>query len=244
MILKDQLLHGFLHKEMIDKIYIIHYSKLKERRENIDSFLKDSGVPYEFITDYDQENLEYVKSNYYNLDQNEYYRKIDVYKNVNLRPKFRVLSDAEISCTIKHIIAIKKISDECENCGLILEDDAIPYNSNFIGEIEKTIIETPDNWGCIFLGNGIGNNFISNHKKNRITDTLYKAEHPATNCAEAYVINKNTAKIIYDTIIPFQQISDWELACNFYLNNLDIYWRIPSLLYQGSISGKFKSTLR
>ena len=229
---------------MIDKIYIIHYTKLKERREHIESIVSKYNIPYEFITEYDQEDLEYVKSKYYNLDIDEYNKKIEIYNRTKHGiPPFRKLSDAEISCTIKHIIAIKKLSEEC-NIGLILEDDAIPYNDSFIDLAEKSIKESPDNWGSIFIGNGCGDEFIKQKSKYRINENLFSVPHPATNCAEAYILNKQSAEKLYNSMLPFQQISDWELACSFWLQSIDVFWRIPSLIYQGSISGEFKSSLR
>jgi GR25 family glycosyltransferase involved in LPS biosynthesis len=229
---------------MIEKIYIVHYTKLKERKDNILQILDKINIPYEFITDFDKEDLNFVKSNYYNLDQTEYNKKIQIYnRTIYGAPPFRILSDAEISCTIKHILAIKKLSEEC-NCGLILEDDAIPYAASFLEEANKSISEAPENWGSIFIGNGCGDDFIKSKNKYRVSETIFKIDHPASNCAEAYIMNKNSAGKIYNRILPFQQISDWELACCFWIEDIDVYWRIPSLIYQGSISGKFKSTLR
>jgi len=228
---------------MIDKIYIIHYTKLTERKERILSSLEKQGVPYEFITEYDQEDLEYVKKNYYNEDKEEYEKKIKTYEKLYGKLPFKPLNDAEISCTIKHILAIKKVSEECSSAGLILEDDAIAYYDNFLFETERSM-GCYDNWGCIFLGQGIGDSFIGSKEKENIAENLYRVHHPATNCAEAFVIKKEVAKLVYKTILPFQQISDWEMACNFDMNNIDICWRLPSLFYQGSKSGEYKSTLR
>jgi GR25 family glycosyltransferase involved in LPS biosynthesis len=229
---------------MIEKIYIVHYTKLKERKEDLLKILSQIDIPFEFITDYDQEDLDFVKSNYYNLDQSEYNRKIEIYKKTKYgAPPFRILSDAEISCTIKHIIAIKKLSEECE-CGLILEDDAIPYAASFLEEANKSISEAPEDWGSIFIGNGCGDEFIKEKSKNLVNGSIYNVSHPATNCAEAYILNKSTAEKVYQNMIPFQQISDWELSCCFWLQNINVYWRLPSLIYQGSITGKYKSSLR
>jgi GR25 family glycosyltransferase involved in LPS biosynthesis len=229
---------------MIDKIYIVHYTKLTERKENILNILEQINVPYEFISEYDQEDLEFVKEQYYNLDIKEYNRKIQIYNSTKYgAPPFRKLSDAEISCTIKHILAIKKLSEEC-NVGLILEDDAIPYGPEFLEKANKCLKEAPENWGSIFIGNGCGDDFISQKNKYRVTNDLFKVPHPATNCAEAYIMNKKSAEIIFNNMLPFQQISDWELACCYWTQNVDVYWYLPSLIYQGSISGKFKSSLR
>ena len=43
-----------------------------------------------------------------------------------------------------------------------------------------------------------------------------KVGHPATNCLEAYIIKKETAKKIVDSILPFNLVIDWELAYQFY----------------------------
>lgn len=229
---------------MIDKIYIVHYTKLVERKENIVKTLEKLNVPYEFITEYDKEDLEYVKENFYNLDIEEYNRKIQIYnQTTHGAPPFRKLSDAEISCTIKHIIAIKKLSVECEH-GLILEDDAIPYGLDFLEKANRSIEEAPKDWGAIFIGNGCGDDFISRKNKQEVTENLYKVSHPATNCAEAYIMNRQSAKKVFDNILPFQQISDWELACCYWTQNINVFWHLPSLIYQGSISGQFKSSLR
>ena len=178
------------------------------------------------------------------MDTDEYARKIKVYNTtIGGGLPLRRLSDAEISCTIKHILAIKKISEECK-IGLILEDDAIPYSSSFLDEANNSLKEAPDNWDSIFIGNGCGYDFINSKNKMKISETLFKVSHPATNCAEAYILNKDSARKVYENILPFQQISDWEIACCFGLQNMDVYWRLPSLIYQGSKNGEFKSTLR
>lgn len=225
----------------INKIYIIHYTKLTERKEHILSVLENVNIPYEFIEVYDKENL--IGNTYYNPNEELCENKIRPLWNIR-EHGFRILNDNEISCTIKHIIAIKKISEECEECGLIIEDDAIPYHNNFITQIEDLILMAPKNWGSIFFGEGCGNDFIGLKEKEHISGKLFKVKHPASNCAEAYVLHKNSAKIVSESMSSFQLVSDWEMASAFYTNNLDVYWNVPPLFYQGSKSGKFKSTLR
>ena len=67
--------------------------------------------------------------------------------------------------------------------------------------------------------------------------------HPATNCAEGYLIKKDIARTIYNGAKPFHLISDWELAYQLYAANARVYWWHPSLIEQGSKNGMFKSTL-
>ena len=107
------------------KIYIIHYTKLEERKRNIQSILDPFSIDYEFIESFDKEELK-------QLDRKEYYEdsKIKFDEKVTLwkerANKYYTLSEAEISCTIKHIEALKKIRDGDHEFNLILEDDAIP----------------------------------------------------------------------------------------------------------------------
>ena len=51
----------------IKTIYVIHYSKLKERKKNIQKHFKDHVENINFIEDIDQENINLEsKSNQYN----------------------------------------------------------------------------------------------------------------------------------------------------------------------------------
>lgn len=227
-----------------DKIYIVHYTKLKDRYENIIPFLESSKVPYEFITDYDKEDLnENLLKQFYLGDEEKFLNKINYSYNF-LNCNYRILNEAEISCTIKHLVAIKKLSEECSNFGLILEDDAIFYE-NFNKNYKKCFEETPNDWDAIFLGEGCGVNFQTSKILNgeKISENCYNVPHPATNCAEAYLMKPNIAKKVYEESIPFQLVSDWELGYQFHKLNCKIYWWYPSLVTQGSRNGKYQSTL-
>ena len=234
----------------LNKIFILHYTRVPERRELMKHNLSDfeADIDIEYITGYDAEDLtdaDLIK--YYNKDISEYNRKIVVYDGHlgNGVPPISEVNRNGISCNIKHLIAMDKIANGEDEFAVILEDDAIPYDSDFIKNINETINEIElDKWGCIFLGNGLGNNFIGKIAKKRVTDTLYKVGHPSTNCTEGYLLKKATAKKLLKSMIPFQQIIDWELSCALYENDVNVYWRLPSLVYQGSITGKFKSTIR
>tara|TARA_R110000868_G_scaffold27089_1_gene103493 strand:+ start:4433 stop:5110 length:678 start_codon:yes stop_codon:yes gene_type:complete len=223
-------------------IYIVHYTKLCDRKKNIFSILKDSNSNFEFIENYDKENLN--NNNYYLPNSDMFKEKTKLWKNEI--HNFRILNDAEISCTIKHILAIEKVANQNDDYGLILEDDAIPCSSNFKDEIQQLIDNAPSNWDAIFLGLGCGLNFINEKINNKkvINNEFIEMDHPATNCAEAYLLKKKSAKRILNSIIPFQLVSDWELAYQFYKLNMHIYWTKNPLFYQGSKTGQFTSTLR
>jgi len=227
-----------------DKIYIIHYSKLKDRYLHISKFFDNCEIPYEFILENDQEDLSSeTLDKYYKPNKEEYEKRISKLWNINAH-KFRYLNKAEISCTIKHITAIQKLSIECPNYGLILEDDAI-FSDDFNEKSIKYFKQTPNDWDSIFLGEGCGINFqnLKLLDSKMVNENVYLMPNPATNCAEAYLLKPSIAGKIANSIIPFQNISDWEIAYQLYLFEAKTYWWYPSLVTQGSKNGKFQSTL-
>jgi GR25 family glycosyltransferase involved in LPS biosynthesis len=228
------------------KAYVIHYTKLKDRKNKIIELLNNTNINYEFITQYDREeiNKENIK-NFYSPDKQLFESKISPLWDSNIH-KFRYLTYGEVSVAIKQINAIKKIAESNEEYSLILEDDVLPTIQNFDSNIEELVKNLPSDWDSVFLGLGCGESFINEkiQKSKKIKNTLFKVTHPATNCAEAYILTKKAANQIYKNILPFQLAFDWELAYHFYNLNMNVYWVNPSIFYQGSISGEYKSSLR
>ena len=227
------------------KIYIIHYTKLEERKRNIQSILDPFSIDYEFIESFDKEELK-------QLDRKEYYEdsKIKFDEKVTLwkerANKYYTLSEAEISCTIKHIEALKKIRDGDHEFNLILEDDAIPKYYNFLKYINP-LIRKPHNWDVLLIGEGMGKKFRNSKiglRRFNPFKLMFKIEHPATNCLEAYIVKKSKVDLILDQLIPFNLIIDWELAHQFFIKNMNIYWSKKSIFQQGSKNNLFKSELR
>lgn len=225
------------------KTYIIHYTKLEDRKSNIISSLSEGDFEYEFITNYDKEEIE--GNEYYKPDKEMFDEKIRHLWDSRVH-KFRVVNPAEISCTIKHILAIEKIANQEEEVGLILEDDAIPIEGGLFDKIQQLVETAPDNWDSIFMGAGCGIDFMNQKLQgcSLINERFAQVPHPSTNCAEAYLLKKESAKRIYESIVPFQLVSDWELAYQFYKLDMNVYWSIPPLFYQGSKSGQYSSELR
>ena len=125
----------------VDKVYVLHYTKLKERRENIEKSLNHFGIDYELVTAFDQEDLsEEVIDEWYDANEEVYNSKIDPLWGAEQNP-FRKLNLAEISCTIKHYLCIKKVPENCSNYGLILEDDVF-FVENFPEKFNYFLSET------------------------------------------------------------------------------------------------------
>ena len=231
---------------ILKEIYIVHYSKLLKRKKSIESLFKNENVNLNFITKYDQENIDVLKNHekQYVPNKEKYSKKVKLWKNNGI--EFYELNSAEISCEMKHLEALNMLSMSNNELGLILEDDVIPTGDNFMSEINE-IINTNTDWDVLFIGTGVGKKFINS--KVSFIDKIFKKnfvsiKHPATNCAEAYLIKNDVAKKIYNHIEEFNMAWDWELAYTLKELNLKIKWYIPPIFFQGSISGDLKSSLR
>jgi GR25 family glycosyltransferase involved in LPS biosynthesis len=229
------------------KTYVIHYTKLKERKEFMDFQLAEQQLDHVYINNFNKEDLTPELINvFYEKSAVNYENKIKgLWEEREF--KYRELNLPEISCTIKHFEAIKQIANSKDTYGLVLEDDVV-FTPSFRSKFEELLTRTPPNWDAIFIGSGCGpafQNFKLNDeiKSKKINDFCFLVDHPATNCAEAYLIKKEAAQSIRDSVYPFNLISDWELAYQFSKFNHQVYWWYPSLIDQGSKSGMYESTL-
>lgn len=222
-----------------DRTYVLHYTRKPERRRHIEEQFNVEGIEATFITEFDREDLTSQQlERFYYFNPTDFWRKI--------RPLWelpdsgiRVLNPAEISCTIKHLEAVRRIGEECSNYGLIFEDDVI-LDHSFTERFNQYLAETPSDWDAIFVGS-----CCDLHAKNIIPGVhVYPASHPATRGCECYLLRKNIAQAIARNAVPFQLVSDWEIA--YHLNSLQakVYWWEQPLTKQGSVTGLFKSELR
>ena len=226
------------------KTFLVHYTKLQDRKEFVDFQFSKFGIEAEVITEYDKEDLSPTQiDSFYEKNATLYESKITPLWEAE-RFKYRELNMPEISCTIKHFEAIRRASEAASPYSLIFEDDIILVD-DFTQRFDSNLEATPDDWDAIFIGSGCGEWFQQTKLDNatKVNDTCFLIGHPATNCAEAYLIKKDIAKQVYDGARPFHLISDWELAYQLYALKARVYWWYPSLIEQGSKNGMFESTL-
>ena len=226
-------------------IQIVHYTKLSDRKLYIDKIFDIEGLEINYILDYDQETLKDSVTNYkYLKDKNSFLNKIaELWKLDDER--YRILSDGEISCYFKHLQSLKNLYESEKPYGLILEDDILmlkPFKHK-INKILKKFEKT--DWDIIFLGLGSGKDFIKLNSKREVRNLNYlKPYHPASNCAEAYLIKKDSAKLLHEEMKSFNLPYDWELAYKMYKLNFKVRWFYPPLFKQGSQDKTYKSSLR
>lgn len=223
----------------IDNVYVVHYTKLVERRINIEKQFNEISNKITFIEDYDADVLttELINEWYQPSEEDWNIRNKTLWGRKGLpTPSFRRINIAEISCTIKHIKAIELIAKNGD--GFIIEDDVL-LKDNFVKNFNRAIDELPNDWDVIMVGAGCNMHVPSTSDK-----IFYRVDDPATRCLDSYLVRQSAAKKIMSSIKPFQTISDWELAWQLYANKLITYWLEPSLCVQGSETGVYKTTLR
>jgi GR25 family glycosyltransferase involved in LPS biosynthesis len=213
--------------------YVIHYTPLKERKQFMLNEIDKHSLNYYFIEKYDREKLS---------DQD--LKMFNTYK----------LKLSEVSLTRKHIDAYRKIVNNNYKYSLILEDDVI-LDDNFGYKLEKGLTHLPDDYDMLFIGNGANLHIEpSIIKPNQL---IYKKCREPTNwggnggtrCTDSYLISKKCAKKLINYISKLkegsiQMPSDWWLNQVIRDLQLEIYWMEPTIVTQGTETGKYNSSIR
>ena len=225
----------------VEKIYVTHYTKLTERKQRLDDFLSRNNISAEFITIYDRDDLspEFIKK-CYTANEADFNNTIGKAYGTACVP-YRHINLPEISCTLKHYDAIRRLSIECKEYGLVFEDDVIGVD-NFVNLFNEYLAKTPSDWDAIFMGGCCGLRIAPSATVQG--QIAFHKGHPASKCGDGYMLKTSLAKKMAETMMPFNTISDWELSYQLYLHNAKVYWWEPPLLSQGSETGLFKSELR
>lgn len=211
------------------KIFVLHYSKLVNRKKHmLEQFKKQGIIDYEFIEKYDKEDLQ--DSDMLLFD--------------------KCMKKSMMSLINKHFYAYKLILENFESA-LILEDDVI-LNDNFIEKLNKYMLQLPENFDMLFIGDGC-NLHIEKDKliqnKNVYEKCLYSSNYGydgLTRCSDSYIISKNCANKLCEYIknlkCEINVPSDWWLNIAAKDNNFNVYWAEPTIVTQGSQTGKFQSS--
>ena len=208
-------------------VYIVHYTKLIERKKYLVETFKKLGIHnFKFFEEDDREDLTNEQLKKYSYSENSW-------KSQLLEP--RKLVRAEISCAIKHCNIYKYILENNVQNSLILEDDAIinPNFEEYINKILEQLNET--NYHACFIDNSmkwtIDNNPFINYK---IYPDNYIYKFASGKCACAYILSYEGAKLLHENMIPFSLPLDFMHNSIFQNNNMNIYWSHPSIITHGS----------
>ena len=244
------------------KTFVMHYTPLKERKLHIESLLNELDIEGEFVTKFDKEvldisdkdlqqdmskwnkQLEIIKTiqiknilktnKQASLFYNIYWQYIKIFQKTHtprsLKP--RNLSSSEISLTLKHLFALKKISKTNEP-GLIIEDDIIlkPESKLLIND-SYTLCK--NQFDYIDLGGGCNLPLFKEDKKVKGNNRFINLKIPRSRTTAAYMVNSKCAKVLADGLLPLTMPIDWKYQYLFIKNNFKVAWSSPSAFIHGS----------
>ena len=197
------------------KIYIAHYTPLKERKHNIVRYLEKTNITdYEFVETYDREML---------TDAD-----IAKFSNVNL---------AEISLFMKHVEIFRKQTDDIV---VVLEDDAILVDG-FKEKLEAYLHEMESmKWDVAFTGE-----CCNLHAKSKPGRIFYESTASRGTCMYIlnHNVNRKLHAIFENEPHVYYAIDHW-FNQMYKKHALNYFWSEPTLVCQGSEVGTYSSTVR
>jgi len=228
---------------MLPKTIILHYKRLKSRKQSVIQQLNQYNfTDYTFYENYDQNELtgELINKLYQpkQSNPNKWNQKVSLWGNKGLRHHKPILTIAEISVTIKFGMVFKELLSHNFDYCIIFEDDVI-LCEDFENLFFSNLSQTPDHWDAIYF-----NDFPSLTKQIPNINKYYLKPNPSSRGGASTLLRYKTVEDLSSTWFPFNLVSDWELSAQHFLHNHKVYWWNPPLTYQGSIIGRFKSTLR
>ena len=212
------------------KIFVVHYDKLVERRQNMVKQLLVNGIEAEFVTQYDRNNIS-------NNDQ--------IIFSIN-----KIQTDRNKAITLSHLYCYREITNKYDYA-LILEDDAI-FHNQFKERLDYYVSQLPNDWDMLFIGDGcnlhIPYDIVSKSNTNifkKCLEPTFWGGNGATRCSDSYLISKKCAIKVIEFIehTKIDNAIDWWLndVCRKY--NFNVYWAEPTIVSQGSQNGLYMSTI-
>ena len=224
----------------------IHYYLLanptyeKNRYDNLIQGIQENGIQnYTVFTHCWASDITYeIRKKYVKTDTSMKYHG----RNMNQAP----LNNAEISLFLNHIECLKSIRENYkEGLFALLESDTM-FHADFANNMRKVVELAKDiEWDIINFGGGSGHyKPISEPLRNSLH--LYK--ELKNNCSDGILWNYASVCKFLDYFEQTEDIDgpiDTKIdVLSEFLGGFNIYWAYPSLTYQGSFTGLYRSHIR
>lgn len=211
--------------DYIDKIYVLHVKNgYEDREKSIKTQLNSLNLEFEFILEHDIPELK-------KEELSQYFSK-----EHTLRP-------SELSCSMKHIEALKKIEQQRGEIFLILEDDVLFSNNSYeiLEKLEKELNTVEEDF-VISLGNAA--NMYTPKKALKENVLLYK--NIENRAADSMLISKKAVRKRLKWLKENQTLLPADHMYNLIDNEVGnhIYWLEPTIVTQGSQAGIFTSSIQ
>ena len=135
------------------------------------------------------------------------------------------LTKGQIACTYKHYLALKDIVEKDLEIAVIMEDN-IEFKGNVPNAIDRYINDLPLDWDIVW-----DSDFLGIKYDGEITNrSVYRND--SSKGANFYIVNKRSAKILYDNFLPFNNCSDHHYNDLIKRHKLICYWAEPSNVHK------------
>lgn len=229
------------------KAFICHYSPLTARKAYLEEMLPKLGfneiewVTERNIIDYDINKVYDPSTKALEL------RNSTSFGNFGMKHQ-KPLNNAIIEVTLQHFECYKRIVEQKLDKAVIFEDDVI-FKKNFDRLFDQYIKELPSSFDVLYFGKGCGHHHSPMTLIERIQNILgqkhlFRNVECRSRFSDSYLISYAAADNFLRNCFPFHLPIDWEL--NYLQSSLDmeIYWAEPTLTFQGSKYGYYKSNLK
>ena len=197
------------------KIFVLHYSKLAERKANIiQQFELHNITDYEFIEQFDKDELTESET-------------------ANFTSK---CSSTVISLFLKHIYVYKQIVAQQHENTLIFEDDVI-LHPNFSQLFSLYLSQLPTTYDLLYIGDGCKLR-IPVYMRNPEQYIYAKGLEPtpwgglgSSRCTDSYLVSNSCAR----KMLEYWETTTVSASIDFWLNkvaiakNLNVYWAEPTI---------------
>ena len=143
------------------------------------------------------------------------------------------LNRGQISCTIKHYLALKDIVDNQYPVAVIMEDN-VAFKSDVPSRIQKYLEQLPADWDTLFdsdwapfIEGPVRPDCLVYKKSNEQTSQC----HGGSLLANFILINLKAATVMYKNYLPFRHVSDWYYNDLLKTHSLNSYWSEPGNTY-------------
>jgi GR25 family glycosyltransferase involved in LPS biosynthesis len=157
------------------------------------------------------------------------------------------LSNGEISLFINHIECLKQIKDNYKSGYFLICESDVIFKDNFNNNLNTifNLINQKDDIDIINIGSGNGNDLP---KSEPIKSELALYKEKINRCTEGIIWTYNgVCKFLeyFEKTLDIDSPIDTKMdVFSEHIGGFNIYWVHPSLVYQGSVVGIFKSILR
>lgn len=226
---------------MLKKTFVLcNKEKESDRYNNLLKEFNKVNLNHEYFT--------YIWKDEINNEIRNKYTKTDYSMAFHGRSmKNKPLTNGEISLVLNYIECLKYIKNNYNDGLFLIVESDIFFKTDFSVNLNKILqsIKDLDTWDIINVGQGA--NQIPTGRKQLLNNIEFYKE-PINRFAEGIIWNYNSICKFLDYFMknedingPIDTIMD---VYSEHIKNFNIYWTIPSIIYQGSWCGNFPTSLR